>query len=66
MFCPKCGSENTTEGFLSGNYLVHFIKKGTENKFRPESYRVECHACLDCGHVFEMQLIFKPKKGKEK
>ena len=62
MICPKCNSEKVIDGFVSGNYGVRFIKKGTENKLKPESYKIECKACIDCGHMFDFEIELKEKK----
>ncbi|MBE5756344.1 MAG: hypothetical protein E7342_00950 [Clostridiales bacterium] len=62
MICEKCSSENIIEGKLDTVYGVRFIKKGTENKLRPESYKVVAKACTDCGHLFDFKIELNKKK----
>ena len=62
--CPECKSERVLEGFLMSNYGLNFIVKGTENKFFPEAYKVECKACEDCHAIFDLRIVPKPKKRK--
>ncbi len=62
MNCPKCNSENVMEGWIMTNYGVHFIVKGTENKFRPDAYKLECKACKDCNAIFDLSIVPKKKK----
>jgi len=62
MNCPNCNSVNVMEGSMAGHYGVHFIKKGTENKLRPDAYKVECKACEDCGAMFDFRIKLKEKK----
>ena len=66
MKCPECGSERILDGKLQGYGGVVFIEKGTENKLRPNAYKTECKACLDCGTVFDLHIITtgKLKVGK--
>jgi len=59
--CPECGGENIIEGRLNSHFPVVFIKKGTENKLRPESYKVESKACTDCGKMFDLRIVLKNK-----
>ncbi|MBQ8404782.1 MAG: hypothetical protein IJX55_10250 [Clostridia bacterium] len=59
MKCPECNSENIMEGILTTTHGVVFTEKGTEYKFRPNSYKVECKACNDCGKMFDFRIIKK-------
>lgn len=57
MSCPICHSENVLNGKLQGYCGIVFVEKGTENKLRPNAFKVECMACTDCGHMFDFRII---------
>ena len=61
MNCPACNSKNILEGFLSSHYGVTFTEKGTENKLRPNAYKIEAKACRDCGQLFDLCIILKER-----
>ena len=67
MKCPECSSENIMDGLLVSNYGLTFTVKGTENKLRPQAYRVEAKACGDCGKLFDLRIVStgKHKLGKD-
>ena len=54
--CPECGGENVIDGMLDSYGSLTFVKKGTENKLRPQSYRVIGKACTDCGALFDLRI----------
>ena len=62
--CAECGSENIIEGSFTSRYGVFFCEKGTENKLRPNAYKIEGYACLDCGTIFGLRVKLKKNKGK--
>lgn len=67
MKCIVCNGENVLEGSLTSSYGVVFCEKGTENKFRPNAYKVKCFACTDCGAIFDLRIdLDSKKKGKKK
>lgn len=63
MKCPNCNSEHVLEGILMGYSGVAFVKKGTENKLRPNAWKTECKTCTDCGAVFDFRIV---TTGKQK
>ena len=63
MNCPECGANSVLKGMLAGYCGVTFVEEGTENKLRPNAYRVRCRACTGCGHIFDMRII---STGKHK
>ena len=62
IVCPECGGENIMDGKLCGRDYLVFVRKGTENKFRPDAYKTECRACADCGKVFDLRIVVKKAK----
>ena len=64
MNCPNCNSEQVMDGILNSYHNTVFIEKGTENKFRPNAYKVRCKACKDCGTMFAFAIVLKKKSAK--
>lgn len=65
MKCEFCGSENVLVGSLTSMYGVHFCEAGTENRLRPNAFKVLSKACADCGKMFDFEIKLKPKKEKK-
>lgn len=59
MNCPECNSEHVMIGRISSLYGVTFTEKGTENKLRPNAYKIECAARKDCGKLFDFRIKLK-------
>ncbi|MBQ8689757.1 MAG: hypothetical protein IJ515_05285 [Clostridia bacterium] len=66
MKCINCGGENVISGSFTSFYGVSFCEAGTENKLRPNTYKILCKACCDCGKMFDFEIKLKPKKNNKK
>jgi len=62
MNCPQCKSDKVLDGMLVGYGGVAFVEEGTQNKLRPNAYKVRCSACTACGAVFDLHIITTGKK----